>query len=529
MTWFSLPALRADKAPQFADKAGCDAWLAGKPLANAPLMQGELADQLETLNTWGIPPRERYKILDTLRKVVFAVETDSVKRYEFRPLPLTAVEQKTFDASCRLWRELATGYLHCLRAALDGDAGVSDLATKICHRTITCLRLEQLSRYRGGSAIPASWWRLLHAVQASAEELRADATPVSDRTFAETRESTVSAHFAMAVLLHLARPFELSRSQFAAAVRWLARWREQAGVYDHVAEVQNTRSVCVDLASDDPIHLASGAPAKPRWIALDSVLGKLKRRAKALREGQTPEELRLGSGLPTDACIALLQFLHGAFQNPPQTINTSRERKREVGLAGTVEAVHRLLGGTPVNDEPEPNAISNRRIHEQIAIFGHVPKQNTAPDPTAGLTEWNVLAENATDLMLRRLPGAADTRLAARSLIALYDAKARATTLGIIRYLSTQEDGSLIAMVRTVTGDGRPFLAVGREKVTNRILNFPAVFLPAVGHINHPATVFLPDGSTSKLVRLDIADLPEGLKVGALLDRGANFERMRCE
>ena len=68
MTWFSLPAYRKDTPPAFVDMDGCNAWLATQPLANAPAMQDALAGQLEALNAWALPARERYKILETLRK-----------------------------------------------------------------------------------------------------------------------------------------------------------------------------------------------------------------------------------------------------------------------------------------------------------------------------------------------------------------------------------------------------------------------------------------------------------------------------
>ena len=95
MTGFPLPATDAGKPPVFADLAGCNDWLAAQPLVNAPLMQEVLADQLDRLNGCAIAARERFKIVETLRKAVFAIETESIKRYEYRPLPLSPVEQKT--------------------------------------------------------------------------------------------------------------------------------------------------------------------------------------------------------------------------------------------------------------------------------------------------------------------------------------------------------------------------------------------------------------------------------------------------
>ena len=93
MTWFSLPAIRAEKPPAFADMQTCNGWLATQPLANAPLMQGELAEQLERLNGCGIAPRERFKVLETLRKAVFAIEN---RKYQTLRVPAaTSLSRRT--------------------------------------------------------------------------------------------------------------------------------------------------------------------------------------------------------------------------------------------------------------------------------------------------------------------------------------------------------------------------------------------------------------------------------------------------
>ncbi len=529
MTWFSLPPARTGAPPLFVDKAGCDAWLASQPLANATMMQGELGDRLEGLNTWKLAPRERYKILEAMRKTIVAIETESIKRYEHRPLPLSAVEQKALDASCRLWRELTTGYLHCLRACLDGDAGVLKDAAKICHRAISAARLEQLSRYRGGATIPGQWWRKLHALLASAEQLGVELDTVGDRLLTETRESTVSGHYTMAVLLHLCRPAELSRSQFAAVVRWLARWREQAPIYASVHEVGTSRCILLDLAADLPLHLGETAPAMPRWIVIDPILGKLKNRIKALQEGQSPEDLKLGSGLPADACISLMQFLHGSLQNPQPPLPDLRNDARSIGVAGSVELAYRLLGGSALIDEAAPSSVSTRREHEQIAIFGRVVRNEGAGAGAADIPtdSWRVINEGGGELGLVRAPDGKETRLSCRSLVAIRDGSNN--RLAIVRSLTRMEDGSLHAQLNFLPGPGIAMLAIGHEKGTNRSLRLPALFLPTTPGSGTPPSVIIPGGIAARLVRCEIPDLPDGLRVGSPLDRGANFERLRCD
>lgn len=524
MTWFSLPPVRTGAPPPFVDRAGCEAWLATQPLANAAQMQNELAGLLESLNAWEMAPSGRYRVLEALRRTVLAIEVESVKRYEHRPLPLSAAERKPLDASCRLWREIATGYLHCLRACLDGGVDSGGDAAKICHRAISAARREQLARYRGGMAVPGAWWRKLHAIYAAAEQLGVELQPVSDRLLAETRESTVSGHYAMALLLHLARPAELSRSQFAAVVRWLARWREQAAVVASLHEVGDARCIVVDLSADTPLHFGETAPAMPRWLLIEAVLGKLKGRIRSLQEGESPEALKLGSGLPAEGCIALLQQLHGRLQNPPPPLPVPRDKMRGVGLVASVEQIHRLLGGPSLGVEGSPSSVSTRREHEQIAIFGRVVKPEAGSVAEIATDAWQVVSESAGELLLHRPPAAAgDCRLLCRTLAGVRDGAA--VRLGIVRSIFQTDDGGVFAALRLLPGFGLAMVALGHEKGSNRMLRLPAIFIPAA-NASAPASAIVPGGIVSRLARLDIPDLPEDLRLGEAIDRGANFERL---
>ena len=527
MTWFSLPTVRPDNtdpAPPFVDLAGCNAWLAAQPLANAPLMQGELGDALEAINTWPIPARTRYKVLDALRKAIFAVDTESAKRFEHRPLPLTAIEQLAFDNSCRIWRQLAIGYLHCLRACLDGDASIAEHGAKVAHRVLTTLRCEQIARYRAGAAVPGNWWRLLHAAYAAAEQMDVLREDIADRLFAETRESSATGQYAMAVLTHLARPYELSRSQFAATLRWLARWRELAAPHADAESARYARHVTIDLSSDAPVHAGVGAPAMARWLPLDGVLGKLKNRLKGLKEGQSPEDLKLGSGISTEACIGLLQYLHSALQGTPQGLPEDRSGK-PVGVSPTVETAYRLLGGKALTAPGEPSAISNRRVAEQIAIFGRASREEENTFVPEG---WRLLQATASDLLLVRPAELEGERIALRALMAVQLDDQQAPVIVITRSLTTTESGDLIVAARIQAANGTAMLATGREKVTTKVTPQPTVFVPANPALEKPASLFIAAGVMSRLIRLDTGELPGGLKPGNPIDRGSNYERLAC-
>lgn len=527
MSTLPLPPLQPPStaaAPPFADADACNDWLTRQPLANAPQMQVLLTPALAQLNTWTMPARERFKVLELLRKTVVTIETENGKRHEYRPLPLSAAEQQAFDASCRLWRELALGYLRCLD---DCAGGASDLATyagRVAHRALSTLRLEQLARYRAGTALPGDWWRLAHATYACVERMQIGAELVGDKLLAETRESTPNGQYAMALLLHLSRPYELSRSQFGAAQRWLARWRELATIGTSAGG--SARALLLDLDAERPPQAGAAGAQTPRWLLVEPVLGKIKSRLKALQDGESPEALKLGSGLAPEACIALLQFLHGALQNPPAAPLDADVPATPVAISSGVPDIYRLLGGAPVETPDEPNAISNRRLHEQIAIFGHARREPEPAEAAFVADSWRLAQQSGNDLVLLRPPGAGSTRVERRGLIAL-QADGRTAQLAVVRSLCMLEGGALQVAARLLATAPRPVVVGGHERGSNRALRQPGLFV-AADAFGAPASVFVANGMSSRVGRLSVEAGESVGTPGATLDAGTNYERLRC-
>lgn len=525
MSWLQLPQTGSDSLPAFADMQSCQKWLAAQPLANAPSMQENFSDQIDRLNRWKMDARERFKVLETLRKPLFMIENESARRYEYRPLPLAPVEQRALDATCRNWRGLAVGYLHCLHAIFDGNAALAPHAAKIAHRALTSLRLEQLARNHAASVLPGEWWRWLHCAYRAAEQLAVAEVAVADRLFAETRESTPAGQYVMALLLYLARPHELSRSQQAAVQRWFARWREKV----RLQSMPDERAFAIDLESERPPQASDSAAVRARWLNVTPVLAKLKTRARSLREGQSPEDLKLGSGLPADACLALMQFLHGALHSPPVAPDPDASL-RELHVASTLDAIYRLLGGPTLEAEAETTVQSARRIHEQIAIFGHSTSAEGAREAGTPLENWLLLGEQHGDLLLLRAADAEGERLANRSVVALADFVVAGTpALAIVRSLCVLENGALYATARLQPGTPLALRANGRERMTNRLDNYPSILLPATASEGKGASLFIPPAVMGRLTRFNVADLPGEMKIGDICERGANYERVRCE
>lgn len=188
---FSLPLTQAASRAAFRDARSAADWLAGQPQTNAPAMVDALLRQIDAFNSCALPARERFKTLEVLRQAVFAASDECQRRFEAKPLPLPAVEQRVFDATRAMWQACRIGYLHCVQACLGGDPGVVGHRALMIHRALACLRLEQRTSYAASSELAHGFWLDAHRLLVAAETLAVVEDAVEDRLLAETSESTI--------------------------------------------------------------------------------------------------------------------------------------------------------------------------------------------------------------------------------------------------------------------------------------------------------------------------------------------------
>ena len=537
MNGFSLPAARAANraSPRpatraaFRDAEGASRWLAAQPQANVPAMLAGLQDQIEALNRHDLPPRERFKTLEVLRKAVFAVGHDCRRRCEGKPLPLAAAERATLDAARRLWRGYAAGYQHCLQACLDGDASLSKRSARVAHRVAACLRMEQLTGYAGGAAPGPGFWKAFHALFLSAERLGCASEPVEDRLLGETRTSSVSGQHAMALMLHLAQPFSLSGGQLAAAVRWLARWRERVRIAGRPDIEAKSSPLLLDLAEDQPLHEGRREAYLPRWLVLDSVLGKMRGRREALAAGESPESLKLGDRLPAEGCMALLETLADRLQHPPQALPADPAGMPELSVGAGLDVIHRLLGGGGLAEALHPaSATDDHLASEQLAVFGHVVRE-APPRAEAGLERWRLARRERKELVLLRPPGNGASRLALRGLLAIR--RQEGCLLAVITGLRQGEDGTLCCTATLLADGAAPRGVEVRDRITGKVERHPALLLAAGGERARPDLLLTPAGVMARASGARFLDgggqpLP-GLRLGDCLERGGEVDFWR--
>ena len=504
MTLFSLPATAADNKSAFLDAASATRWLAGQPLANASAMLGELLTQVEAFNGYSIAPRQRFKTMEVLRKTIFAVSGESRRRFEYKALPLLAAEHNAFSDSRRLWRACAVAYLHCLQACLDGDSTLTEGSAMVAHRVVACLRMEQLACYGASHELGDDFWQLTHALWKAGETLGVVRELIADRLLGETSDSTLNGQFSMIILLQLARPFALSRSQFGAALRWFARWREQAIVL--ATPEQDPKSCCltIDLAQNRALHDKLRPPAEPRWLSLNGVLRKMRQRLDLLAKGETPESLKLGTLLTADACATLLNELGDQLKYPDTQPCEAQAGAETLPVASGLDNAFRLLGGKGLHETASTSGFGNTLSAEQIAVFGHVVRA-TEEKLYAG-EAWHLVdaAADSESLRLTRLVGTQEARLGLNTLLALKVpnrdecefALATITTLYVCR------DGRLCLTASLLGREPTPLIAEIRERPSGKVSRHPAFLLPGRtgGASPAPASVVLPAGLAARAI-----------------------------
>jgi len=479
MTRFSLPSTQADNKAAFFDAKSAGQWLAEQPQANVPAMMGELVAQIQVFNSFHTTPRERFKTIETLRKSIFAINNDNQRRFEGRPLPLLPAEQTALNTVRQLWQACAVAYLHCLRACLDRDPSIANYSARVAHRVLACLRMEQMNCYLAGAELDGTFWRNLHSAWASVEQLGVARDAVEDRLLGETSDSTPCGQYSMILMLHLARPFTLSRSQLAAVIRWFARWREQANVL--VEPDPNPKSVCIalNLSQDRPIHDPQSVASAPRWLSLNGVLRKMRQRLERLAAGESPESLKLGSVLSSEACVALLTTLDVHLRHPlPAALEPSSNTSVSSTIAATgLDRIHRLLGGKGLKEPTAASSYGNRLSEQQIAVFGHVVREAEESDEVTSET-WRIAKQDAGEWELVRPAGCSEERLTLKGLLTVQTAPDKHFVLATINSLHSQSDGGLCITAGLLKGEPAPLIAEMREKPTGKLSRHPAFLLP---------------------------------------------------
>ena len=262
----------------------------------------------------------------------------------------------------------------------------------------------------------------------------------------------------------------------------------------------------------------------------------MQQRLELLADGEFPESLKLGSGLSSDACVALLNTLSDHLRFPPQPLAEVPAEAASVLVAIGLETIHRVLGGNGLKDDPVASSAQGSKLSaDQIAIFGHVVREAETVvekgNADSKAESWRIMQLEPALLHLLRPAGRGETRLSLRGLLAIKLPQNEHYTLATISRLHSRSlngDGNLCVAASLFFGEPEPLIAEMREKPTNRISRHPAFLLPAEND-GLPSSVLLPASLVARALSIRFIEArgqhPLDLHLDALIERGSDCER----
>ena len=356
MHWLVLPDPRKNIAPAFQDLPTARAWLAQQPQAQPLQTLAALGLQVEAIDGGDMAPAVAIELLGLLRRAAVPLQDNIEPRYTRKALPLPEDDRRAFELAARFWQRLGIAYLR-LAPGLPGEARGLPLNRAAC-----ALRMAATCYFLAAYECPLALDRQLFGVldAANRDGLLDQALP--DRDFPNLGDSTIAGHLAWAFLLRLVAPYRLTAAQLTVANRAISRWRELTTF--RATPDSDPRARELDLA---PLFGGALPDGLPRWLGVRSVVRKIRQRIEALKQGESPESLKLGRELSPAACIRLLEELKGSLETH------EREPSTEVGelaLAFGGENAYAVLRGEYLNPVGALDEKSDPLAHQRMALFG---------------------------------------------------------------------------------------------------------------------------------------------------------------
>ncbi len=347
------------------------------------------------------------------------------------------------------------------------------------------------------------------------------------------RSTTCTETYAQVLLIELANPGKLTPRQIELISLWLERWtpkvsigRAPAAAGDGVAQL------VVDLSAAAGASRRTAEGDATRVIDIHELGSSVRRRIGLLRKGETPAALGLGEDVSAPLAESLLTMLYRRWCEDKQS--RAHPRRSASGTAQTcsgMASVHYFVTGRAFPTSGGSRQISQVQ-HEQIATLGRVAMRHEdepGPPPDLAVETWQIKDESASGLRLARVDPAASSRLVLGQLlgIRLADAKALLCT---VKWLSVSVEFELRIGVQILLGipQGVAIRAVGADAAAEQTT--PAFLLPAVAALQAPETLVVPAGWFKPQREIEVlTDRPGKLRLGAITDRGADFERVTFE
>ncbi len=521
--------------PAFTDAASCAAWLQQLQLTNLHQAHGVLRTQLDEFNRYPIRGLERLHTLELLRETIVPVQADYAKKLISKKLPLNDDELTIFVAIIGLWQGLTTGYQRCLQACTAGDKYLKDSGALLTQRCLRYSGLQIFEHVRTGYEFDSKLWQQLHTLFAFAEEQGFHRQPVIDDAHPATQPSSCQAVYAKTLLDCHARPHELTRGQLQLLDHWLNQWSDVLLVENRYSvSKEDAPSLAIDLAGKQGLQTVGQVAPSPtvRYLSMVPLSKLLRVKSILLQQGQSPQELELGSEGNGKECVEFLNKLHHYLCEA----NSAREADRHTvaqsaRLCFGIEGIYAHIARKPFK-QPGREIGMDSLARKQIAAFGRVLADTDRYDIAHlghVLENWQIENESILGARLLREGGAGE-RIGIHQIVAVKPNDANAFMLGKVTWVTVTRSGQLRLGVKYIPGVPQAIAIKG--KGINTALSDKsqaALLLPQITSLRIPSSLIVPrdffhPDRLAEIIHLD--DKRQPVKMGFSVEKGIDFERI---
>lgn len=521
--------------PDFQDAASCQLWLQQLQLTNLHQAHSVLRRQLDEFNRYPMRGLARLQTLEVLRETLVLVQADYAKKLISKKLPLSEDELTIFVALTGLWQGMVTGYQRCLQSYTAGDKGLESMGALLIQRCLRYSGLQIFEYLRCGYEFNVQLWHQLHALYLFAEEQDLHRTEMQDTLHSPGHLSTCQSVYAKTLLECHARPVELTRGQLQLLDRWLNEWSEVLFVEPRYSISKgDAPPLAVNLASTQGLQaLKHITPVvSTRYLPMVPLSKLLRVKTILLQQGQTPQQLELGSDCNSTDCIELLNKLHRyCCEDNVDRQADRRTLAQSAELCFSIEGIYAHIAKKPFR-QPKKAADSDSLARTQIAAFGRVLSDTNRHAPVLlgnDLESWQIENESMLGARMLRVDHQGE-RIAAHQIVAVKPSDANAFMLGKVSWVMVTHNGQLRMGIQYLPGIAQAISIKGKN-INNALSDKveAALLLPDVAALKVPPSLLLPRDFFRPERLVEITQLDNSLrtvKLGFSVEKGIDFERV---
>lgn len=521
--------------PAFKDAAACAQWLGQLQLTNLHQAHGVLRLQLDELNRYPMRGLERLHTLELLRETVASIQVDYAKKLVAKKLPLNDDELTIFVAIVSLWQGMVTGYQRCLQSYMAGDAQLVPYGALLCQRCLLYSGLQIFEHMSAGYEFDNKLWHQLHQLYAFCEEQGWQAKEVSDDLNVGSRTTSCHTTYAKTLLACHAHRADLSRHLLQLLDRWLTLWSPTVAVERrYSASKGDAPPLAVDLDSASGLQLPHLPPPSDhlRYLVMAPLSKLMRVKTILLQQGQSPQQLELGTGCNSAECITFLNYLHQCWCEGHDGRMTERHSAmQQAQVCYGMDSCFAYIANKPFK-QPSRDAAMDTMSRKQLAAFGRVLSDTSRHDLTVMglvLETWQVEDESIRGARLLREENAG-MRLGPGQLVSVRPTNANAFMVGTVSWVKITRTGQLRIGVRYLPG--LPHAVAMKATGVNLTVSgkyVAALLLPAIPALHTPASLITPrdwfkPGRVVEIVQVDKQKLQ--LKMELSIEKGSDYERI---